>query len=231
MKYLLIGILGIGVLHAEPVSLFDGKTLAGWEVREGEEKFWKVQDGLITGGSLEEKVPKNTFLTSSKSYENFELTYKLRLVKGEAFQNSGMQIRSALDKKHGIKGYQVDGGIGYWGDLYDEGRRAKLCGALDPAALKAVARDWDWNEYRVLCEGPRIQVWINGVQVTDFTEKDKTIPADGVLGLQAHGGGKFLTQIKDVMINELSPTPDSAKWADAKEIPKPEPVKSSTGKN
>ncbi|MES2982514.1 MAG: family 16 glycoside hydrolase [Verrucomicrobiota bacterium] len=224
MKYLLISLLGLGVLQAEPVSLFDGKTLAGWQVHPGEERFWKVQDGAITGGSLEEKVPGNTFLASAKSYENFDLTYKLRLVKGEGFQNSGMQIRSVRDKSH-MKGYQVDGGIGYWGDLYDEGRRAKLGGPLDPAALKAVAKDWDWNEYRVLCEGTRIRVWINGVAVTDYTEKDKTIPADGVFGLQAHSGGKFLVQIKDVMINELPPTPDSAKWAAPKVEVKPEPIK------
>ena len=231
MKYLLIALLGLGVLRAEPVSLFDGKTLTGWEFPKDEEKFWKVQDGAITGGSLEEKVPRNLFLVSSKSYENFDLTYKLRLVKGEGFQNSGMQIRSAREKERSMKGYQVDGGIGYWGDLYDEHRRAKLSGPKDPAALKAVVKDWDWNEYRVLCEGTRIQVWINGVQVTDFTEKDSTIPADGMLGLQAHSGGKFLVQIKDVMMKELPPTPNAAKWADVKEKAKPAPAKPAPSKN
>ena len=30
-------------------SLFDGKTLKGWE---GDEKLWSVQDGAITGLSL-----------------------------------------------------------------------------------------------------------------------------------------------------------------------------------
>ncbi len=231
MKYLLIGLLGLGVLHAESVSLFDGKSLTGWEFPKDEEKFWKVQDGAITGGSLEEKIPRNLFLVSTKSFENFDLTYKLRLVKGEGFQNSGMQIRSAREKERSMKGYQVDGGIGYWGDLYDEHRRAKLSGALDPAALKAVAKDWDWNEYRVLCEGTRIQVWINGVQVTDFTEKDPAIPADGMLGLQAHSGGKFLVQIKDVMMNELAPTINSTKWADAAKEVKPEPAKPAPAKN
>lgn len=225
MKFAIFCLLGLGVLHAEPVSIFDGKTLAGWQARVGEEKWWKVQDGAITGGSMEEKVPINTFLTSEKNYENFELTYRLRLVKGDGFQNSGMQVRSVRLKNHEMKGYQVDGGIKYWGDLYDESRRAKLCGPLDPAALKAVVKDWDWNEYRVRCEGTRIQAWINGVQVTDYTEKDATIPADGFLGLQAHSGGKFLVQINDVMIQELPPTPNSPKWADAEKQAKPEPAK------
>jgi putative membrane-bound dehydrogenase-like protein len=214
MKSAVLCLLGFGMLHAQSLSLFDGKTLAGWQVRPGEEKWWTVRDGAITGGSMEQKVPINTFLASEKSYENFDLTYRLRLVKGTGFQNSGMQIRSIRLKNHEMKGYQVDGGIGYWGDLYDESRRAKLCGPLDPAALKAVVRDWDWNDYRVRCEGTQIRVWINGVQVTDYTEKDANIPANGFLGLQAHSGGTFLVQIKDVMIQELPPTPNSPKWAD-----------------
>lgn len=35
---------------AERVSLFDGKSLDGWNVRVGEEKWWSVRDGVITGG-------------------------------------------------------------------------------------------------------------------------------------------------------------------------------------
>ena len=41
--------------------LFDGKTLKGWNVNKGEEKWWKVADGAIEGGSLTEHVPHNTF--------------------------------------------------------------------------------------------------------------------------------------------------------------------------
>ena len=33
---------------AEPVSLFDGKTLTGWDF---DPAMWSVKDGLITGGS------------------------------------------------------------------------------------------------------------------------------------------------------------------------------------
>ncbi len=44
---------------AKPASLFDGKTLTGWE---GDEKTWKVEDGAIVGGSLDTVVPRNEFL-------------------------------------------------------------------------------------------------------------------------------------------------------------------------
>jgi len=200
---------------AERISLFDGESLDGWEVRPGEEKWWSVQDGLITGGSLEEQVPHNTFLASRKSYANFDLQFKIRMVNGSGFVNSGVQVRSIREEGPGMKGYQVDAGIGYWGDLYDEHRRnAKIAGAVDPEALAAVVEDWDWNEYRILCEGPRIRSWINGVAALDFTEMDADIPLDGLLGLQAHGGGSFLVQMKDVTIEVLPATPGARSWKD-----------------
>ena len=46
-------------LHAEPppppgktTPMFDGKTLAGWE---GDAKWWRVEEGSLTGGSLTEE--------------------------------------------------------------------------------------------------------------------------------------------------------------------------------
>ena len=214
MKTLLLLFWPVLTVQAAPTALFDGKTLQGWEVRKGEEKWWRVQDGMLTGGSLDEKVPHNTFLASTGSYENFDLTFKIRLVQGANFQNSGLQIRSQRKEgSHEMTGYQVDAGIGYWGDIYDESRRNKaIAKPIDPAALAKAVKDWDWNDYRILCEGPRIRTWINGELAHDFTEPDAAIPRDGILGLQAHGGGRFLVQLKEVMIEPLPPTPGAPLW-------------------
>jgi len=200
---------------AEPVSLFDGKTLDGWEVRAGEEKWWKVQDGCITGGSLEEQVAHNTFIATTKRYANFELRLKMRLVKGEGFMNSGVQIRSIrLPGDSEMSGYQVDAGPGWWGKLYDESRRNKVIAEpVNPAELKA--NDWDWNEYRIRCEGPRIRSWVNGVAALDYTEADAKIPLEGLIGLQAHGGGKVLARFKEITIEELPATPGAPTWEKA----------------
>jgi putative membrane-bound dehydrogenase-like protein len=204
-------------LPAPPVSLFDGKTLDGWEIRPGEEKWWRVEDGTITGGSLDQNVTHNTFLASKKRYANFDLRFKVRLVKGSGFMNSGIQVRSVRVKdNHEMSGYQVDAGTGWWGKLYDESRRNKVIGEpVDPAAIKATAKDWDWNDYRILCEGRRIRSWINGVPALDYTEADPAIPLEGLLGLQAHGGGKMLAQFKDLTIRELPPTPGAPTWEEA----------------
>jgi len=204
-------------LPEPPVSLFDGKSLDGWEVRPGEEKWWTVRDGAISGGSLDENVAHNTFLASKKRYANFDLRFKVRLVKGSGFMNSGIQVRSIRVKdNHEMSGYQVDAGTGWWGKLYDESRRNKVIGEpVDPAAIAAVAKDWDWNDFRILCEGRRIRSWINGVPALDFTEADPAIPLEGRIGLQAHGGGKVLAEFKEITIQELPPTPGAPEWEEA----------------
>lgn len=207
-----------GPLNYEPaVSLFDGQSLSGWQVREGEEKWWRVTDGVIEGGSFEEKVPHNTFITLPKSYQNFELKLKVRVIagEGEGFKNSGIQVRSQrLPDHHEMIGYQVDAGIGWWGKIYDESRRRMVIAEpLDEAALKAVVHDWDeWNEYRILAEGPRIRTWINGVFAHDYTEEDSNMPLEGLIGVQAHSGGKFVVQFKDLSIRELPPTEGAKTW-------------------
>ncbi|BCX50208.1 hypothetical protein HAHE_41160 [Haloferula helveola] len=193
--------------HAEPaVSLFDGKSLDGWEIRKGEEGWWTVADGVIRGGSMEKKVPHNTFIASKATYSDFELKLKVRLVKGEGFMNSGIQVRSVrLPDNHEMRGYQVDAGIGWWGKLYDESRRKRVIGEpVNPEALAVVVKDWDWNEIRILCEGPRIRTWVNGVAAVDYTEQDPDIPLTGRLGLQAHGGGRFVVEFKDLTIREVT---------------------------
>ncbi len=219
MKWFLVFLTLLPVANAAPVPLFDGKTIAGWEMPAGEEKWWQAKDGMIVGGSLEQKIPTNLFLSSAREFQNFELTFKIRLVQGQGFMNSGMQVRSARDAgKSPMSGYQVDAGIGYWGDLYDEHRREKkLTGPVDPAALAKVVKDWEWNDYRIVCDGRQIRSWINGQPAVDFTETDPAIPLDGKLGIQVHAGGTLLVQLKDISITELPATPGAPSW----KAPKP----------
>ena len=84
---LLLGacILMTAVRADEPRPLFDGKSLAGWETVEGDKRWWTVADEAITGGSLTETVPHNTFLATKESFQNFELTLKIRIRGGGGF--------------------------------------------------------------------------------------------------------------------------------------------------
>jgi hypothetical protein len=195
-------------------ELFDGKSLAGWE---GDLKWWRVQDGALTGGSMTEKVPRNFFLATAKSYQNFELTLKLKLtgVPNTGMINSGVQVRSVrVPQDTEMSGYQVDAGDGWWGKLYDESRRRKVIAVpADEAAVNAAVKKGDWNEYRIRAEGPRLRAWINGVPTFDYTETDPGVALDGQIAVQIHSGGMAIAQAKDIRIEELPPTPGAPTWA------------------
>ncbi|MEP2774826.1 MAG: DUF1080 domain-containing protein [Luteolibacter sp.] len=202
-----------GSLLAEPISLFDGKTLDGWN---GNEKIWRVEDGAITGGTTTGKVATNYFVSIEKSYQNFELKLKIKC-SGDpktGLINSGIQIRShRVPKGESVSGYQIDCGDGWFGKIYDEHRRGKVIAMpVDEEALKKAVDTFGWNEYRIRAEGPRIQVWINDVLATDYTEENPNIALDGIIAPQVHKGGNALVQFKDVTIEELPPTPDAPTW-------------------
>ena len=86
-------------------KLFDGKTFKGWE---GDTLTWRIQDGILVGGSLETRVPHNNFLVAKKIYHNFYLKLKIKLTGTEGFVNSGIQFRSvkATNPAYEMIGYQ-----------------------------------------------------------------------------------------------------------------------------
>jgi len=104
-------------------SLFDGKTLKGWD---GNSKFWSVKDGVITGQTTEANPTQgNTFLIwRAGTLENFQLDLEFRMVGG----NSGIQYRSKDLGNWVVGGYQadIDAGFKFIGILYEERGRGIL---------------------------------------------------------------------------------------------------------
>jgi len=191
-----------GLVAAEPVSLFDGRSWKGWD--GDTTKTWRLVDGSIQGGSLETKVPRNEFLATTRSYTNFVLRVKFKLLGTEGFVNSGVQFRSQrIPNDPEMIGYQADLGDGWWGALYDESRRNKVLAKPSDADLGKPVKKNDWNDYEIRCEGRRIQLKINGVTTVDYRESDPAIPQFGRFGLQVHGDGKTLVNFKDITIEEL----------------------------
>ena len=186
--------------------LFDGKTMNGWE---GDTNHWRVESGCLTGGNLEDRMKQNVFLASTRDFTNFIVRLQIKLTGSEGFVNSGFQIRSQrVPNSTEMSGYQCDFGEPNWyGAIYDESRRNKVMSPSDMKALRPVINRDDWNEYVIRADGPHITTWINGARGTDFVEQDGSIVQWGKFGIQVHGGGKTLVQVKNVSIEELPPQP------------------------
>jgi hypothetical protein len=176
----------------------------GWE---GDTKnTWRIEEGAIVGGSLEQVVPRNEFLCTTRSFADFELRVTFKLLGDRAKANAGVQFRTKrIPKHHEVIGYQADVGQQYWGALYDESRRNRILAGPDKKLLDKLVKHDDWNEYVIRCEGSRIRLWLNGTLTVDYTEKDDKIERAGIIGLQIHGGAKAKALYKDIRIEELPP--------------------------
>ena len=88
-SFLLLSLVAASAAAAEPQSLFDGKTLSGWE---GDEKTWRVEDGSIVGGTLDTVVPRNEFLCTTKTYGDFELRVKFKILGDKQQYHAGEDV-------------------------------------------------------------------------------------------------------------------------------------------
>jgi len=212
--------------QSEWKSLFDGKSLSGWE---GMPKYWSVEDGVITAQS-DEIIPSNTFLIyQGGEFSNFELIFDARIFSG----NSGVQFRSHQvepPKDHlpfQVEGYQADfDSLNKWsGTLYHQGRgilakrgtRTTMTDAKDP--LRSAQIDdpeklathihpiGEWNSYKVIVIGNRLTYYINGTLMSETTDTGLTQSAtSGIIALQLHRTKKtgMKVQFKHIKIKELS---------------------------
>ena len=223
----LIGLMGFapGAVAAEEAGfkpIFDGKTLNGWKAPDM--SHWSVEEGAITGRSTQEHpVKSNQFLVwQLGELDDFELKLKYR-ISGTSSANSGVQVRSRVDKDGHVAGYQADiDRAGQWaGALYDERGRGMLAtrgqktiidsdgkttytAIGDPKTLMAIINKDGWNDYHITALGNGITLEINGkvtAVVVDHDQKNRD--RSGVLALQLHAGPPMAVQFKDIQLKRL----------------------------
>jgi hypothetical protein len=121
------------------VSIFDNKTLNGWE---GDATYWSVVDGNLTGIVTEATILKrNTFIIwRGGSPSDFELKLEYRI---SASGNSGINYRSEeIDTLPlALRGYQldIDGSNRYTGQNYEERGRTTLAYHGEKVELETLA--------------------------------------------------------------------------------------------
>jgi hypothetical protein len=179
--------------------LFNGKDLSGWLTPEDKSLF-TVEDGEIVGRT-KERLKKNEFLATDRSFGDFVLKVKVKYKNG----NSGIQFRSKRTDDGIVSGPQADIADGYWGLLYEERGRGILERYPEDKANALVKRN-DWNEFQITAQGQRVTIEFNGTRIID--RDDPKFDKEGIIALQIHVWPEPMeVRFKDIEIKELSPAP------------------------
>jgi hypothetical protein len=211
--------------HTGFESIFDGKTLKGWD---GDPSFWRADNGAIVGQTTRQNpLQHNTFIIwRGGEPADFELKVEFRMDS----TNSGIQIRSAqlppgADGQWVMKGYQADIDFAnqYTGQIYEErGRgflamrgqavyvpdsgRPKVIGNLQQSAdgLKAVIRTNDWNQVHLVARGNTIMQIVNGAVTSVVVDDDtKNRALAGLIGFQIHTGAPMKVEFRNIYLKKL----------------------------
>ncbi|RZS96121.1 3-keto-disaccharide hydrolase [Cecembia calidifontis] len=176
------------------ISLFNGKDLSGWIVY-GTEK-WYVEDGLLVSESGPDK--EYGYLGTDKFFKDFELNLEF---KQEADGNSGVFIRSTVDGTK-VSGWQVEvAPPGHdTGGIYESYGRGWLI-KPDPEKDKAL-KYGDWNKMKIIVKGDRVQSFLNGVEMVDYSD-EKIGKGEGGVLLQIHDGGGIKVYWRNIVIKPL----------------------------
>ena len=213
-----------GLANPLPQSLFDGRSLDGWE---GNQARWRVEDGAITGEiAAGDTLKDNEFLFWKGEVADFDLTLEYRITGGPT-ANSGIQFRAQrLDDGHAA-GYQadLDGGALWLGRIYDEHGRALLMERGTRASIAPDGRRWSdpfasadsfrtvpvkdgWNTYRVVATASHVALWVNNVffGALDDHQSDAA-DLSGRLAIQLHAGaGPAKIQVRNIRLTALGKT-------------------------
>jgi len=205
----------------EWVTLFDGKSFAGWHgFNKGTDsiKNWAIEDSsLVCLGAA--KDAHGGDIVSDKSYSNFELEWDWKVTKGA---NSGVMYHVIEDKKYQAPyetgpEYQVIDDIDF-PDKLEDWQQAGADYAIMPAnGNKKLNKVGDWNSSRLVYNKGHVEHWLNGQKVLEFNRSDSSWKkiretgkwkdyADyaktesGGIALQGHGKKVYF---KNIRIKEL----------------------------
>ena len=204
------------------VSIFDGKSLKGWE---GDPKYWRVEDGCLVGEVTPETLLKqNSFIIwRGGTTADFELKLEYRISeKG----NSGINYRSVAveGKPYALRGYQadIDGQNRYTGQNYEErGRtflalrgdisradpdgKVRVVGSVgDKAALAKGVEPGKWQQVHLIVRGHTMIHMVNGRVMSVVVDDDpKRRKSEGLLGVQVHVGPPMKIEFRKIRLKAL----------------------------
>jgi Domain of Unknown Function (DUF1080) len=182
------------------VSLFDGKTFAGWKVNEEHPATFSIEDGMIkVAGNRTHLFYEGT--VGNHNFKNFELKLKAKTLPGS---NSGIFIHTTYQAKGWPdKGYEVQ-----VNQTHEDWRKTGSLYSFSDVKENLV-KDNEWYEYDITVKDKHIIIKVNDKIAVDYTEPD-TLPenrgqrkfSSGTIALQGHDP-KSVVYFKDIEIKML----------------------------
>lgn len=189
-------------------SLFDGKTLNGWDIvrpKNPDDPGWVAKDGAIQC-----RPQKSGWLRSLRTYDNFVLRLEYQL---PPRGNSGIYVRAPIEGRVSRIGmeFQLLDDEGFKGKV----KRSQLTGSVYDGIAPEVSVPCpanQWNAIEVTADGPHVRAVLNGIQLYDAltTDRKKDTNADkrplatrrtvGFIGLQDHAAP---VKFRNIRIKEL----------------------------
>ena len=186
----------LGETESGFVSLFDGKTLKGWQASPGGK--WEVKDGVLLGTS-QKAEKRHGILFSEKEYSDFILRAKFRVLLG----NSGFYFR-AENRNSPIRAYGFQAEIDRTqntGGLYETGGRAWVAKPTQKVIEERKYQPREWADLEIKAVSKDVSVRINGILSTEL--KNDPGRTKGFFGLQLHGGQDMHVEYKDIRLKIL----------------------------
>ncbi len=187
------------------VSLFDGRSLTGWQ---GATKGYRAENGVLV---CLEKGGGNLYTT--KQYADFIFRFEFKLQSGG---NNGVGLR-VPDPRVRTPSYTsmeiqiLDDSHPKYKDLHDYQYHGSIYGVV-PAKRGHLKPVGQWNSEEILCQGYHVKVTLNGAVIVDADleklgfQRLNGQPGDGLkitkgyLGFLGHGSR---VEFRNLRIKEL----------------------------
>ena len=176
------------------VSLFDGKTLDGWTCDPEEQAGdWTAVDGDLVGENF---TAQASILWTTQSFRDFEVVCEYMALTED--YDSGIFLRGMSQQVQiGIsRSLQKD----MTACIYaPDDERGAYPGQTEK--VSEIHQPGEWNLLKVTVTEKRIQTFLNGESMVDYTAV--VMPDEGPIGLQLHGGVHMAVKFRNIRVREL----------------------------
>lgn len=179
-----------GPVELKPI--FTSTNLAGWRV-PNPNPFWRVENGVLIGENNEQL--KGHILHTERAYTNFVVELEVRwsgeIDSGVMFREPELQVQFGISRS-----LKKDMTGAFYLAKHPLNPKVGYPEAGHPKGVEKLFKPDDWNKFRIEAKGDTFTVWLNGQQISQYTEA--RYAGGAPLGLQVHPGLKMKVEFRNI---------------------------------